>query len=203
MVFLLIGLGVILQSCARIYTSPDAGRVAGRHQVVAIIPPTVTIAPRKKVDPDAIRDLQKSESLNFQKEMYSWMLRRKMQERISVDVMDVETINAALRKAGYFDGEAMSPAEICALLNVDGIILSNYSLAKPMSEGAAVALGLLTGIWGSTNQVNITMDIFDGAGRKMIWNYNHIASGSAFTNANQLVDNLMRHASKKMPYVQS
>ena len=78
--------------------------------------------------------------------MYSWLLKRKMQNRIFVEIQDVETTNAKLRKAGYFDYNPMSPNEICEALGVDGVIISNYSLFKPMSEGTAVALGLLVGV---------------------------------------------------------
>jgi len=123
-----------------------------------------------------------------------------MQNKISVEVLDVETTNAKLRKAGYFDDIVLTPSEICDVLEVDGVLTSNYALAKPMSEGAAVALGVITGVWGTTNEVTISLDIHDRMSKKLIWNYNHQMSGSAFSSANQMVDDLMRRASKKMPY---
>jgi hypothetical protein len=41
---------------------------------------------------------------------------------------------------------------MCQILGVDGILTSNYSLSKPMSEGAAIALGVIAGVWGPTNE---------------------------------------------------
>ena len=38
---------------------------------------------------------------NFQREMYSWMLKRKMQGTISVDIQDVETTIAILSKEAF------------------------------------------------------------------------------------------------------
>ena len=105
-----------------------------------------------------------------------------------------------LRKAGYFDDNPMSPNEICEALGVDGVITSNYSLSKPMSEGGAVALGLLVGVSGSTNNTTVTLEIHDKETKKLLWNYNHKVSGSVGSSPAQLVDNLMRNASKKMPY---
>lgn len=197
---LLFAIALLTSNCAKIYYSPEAKSRASSHQIIAIAPPKVSIAAMKKVDAEAIKEQQKTESLNFQKEMYSWLLKRKMQNRIHVEILDVETTNAKLKKAGYFDETPMSPSEICEVLGVDGLITSNYSLTKPMSEGAAVALGLLVGVWGSTNNTTVSLEIHDKETKKLLWNYNHKVSGSVGSSPAQLVDNLMRNASKKMPY---
>lgn len=199
MVFLAI-MTISLSSCAKIYYSPEAKTRAGSHKLIAIAPPKVSIAAQKKVDPEAIKEQQKTESTNFQQEMYSWLLKRKMQSRIFVEIQDVATTNAKLKKAGYFDDTPLSPTEICQALGVDGIITSNYSLTKPMSEGGAVALGLLVGFWGSTNTTTVSLEIHDKETQKLLWNYNHKVSGSIGSTPAQLVDNLMRNASKNMPY---
>lgn len=198
-VFLAI-ISMSLSSCAKIYYSPEAKTRASSHKLIAIAPPKVSIAAQKKVDPEAIKEQQKTESTNFQQEMYSWLLKRKMQNRIFVEIQDVATTNAKLKKAGYFDDTPMSPAEISEVLGVDGIITSNYSLTKPMSEGGAVALGLLVGFWGSTNTTTVSLEIHDKETKKSLWNYNHKVSGSIGSTPVQLVDNLMRNASKNMPY---
>jgi hypothetical protein len=196
-----VGLAVtlILTSCAKIFYSPDAFLLASSHKLIAIIPPTVSIAASKKVDAESIKEQQKTESLNFQKEMFSWMLKRKMQGSFSCEIQDIETTNAKLKKAGYPEN-AVSPGELCEILGVDGLISSNYSMSKPMSEGGAVALALLTGISSATNEVGVSMSIHDGTNKKLIWNFNHKFSGGIGSSPSSLVDQLMRNASKKMPY---
>jgi len=195
----------LLAGCVspKIYYSPEAKSITAKHQTVAVVPPKVSITGRKKDNVEALRQQEVQESVNFQKEMYSWLLRRKMQGKMFVEIQDVETTNAKLEKAGKLNDKSVTPAEMCELLGVDAIITSNYALTKPMSEGAAVALGLLVGVWGSTNQTTVTVDIHDASTKKMIWNYNHKLSGSTFSTPAQLVDALMRNASKKMPYIQS
>ncbi len=190
----------MLVSCAKVFYSPDCSAIAQSHKMVAISPPSIAITARKKVDELALKEQEKAESITFQQEMYSWMLRRKMQGKINVEIQDIETTNAKLKKAGYPD-KALSPDEICGVLGVDGLITSNYSLSKPMSEGGAVALGLITGVWGPTNEVTVAMSIHDGKTKKMIWNYNHKFSGGVGSNSAELVDGLMRNASKKLPYM--
>ena len=191
---------LFIPGCAKVYMIHDAQQLPTSHQIMAIVPHKVSIPATNKIDGEALKEQQRTESLNFQREMYSWILRRKMQNKIVVEVLDIETTNAKLRKAGYFDDVVMTPSEICDVLEVDGVLTSNYALAKPMSEGAAVALGVITGVWGPTNEVTISLDIHDRKTKKMIWNYNHQMSGSAFSSANSMVDDLMRQASKKMPY---
>lgn len=190
----------LLVGCAKIYQSPDAQVRASEHKIIAIVPPKVSIAAARKVDPLAIIEQQKTESVNFQREMYSWLLKRKMQNRIFVNLQDLQTTNAKLQRLGYFNNDMMTSEEICAALGVDGIITSNYSLSKPMSDGAAVAIGLLVGVWGATNQTAISLGIYDSQTNKMIWDFNHKVSGSLGSTPARLVDNLMRNASKKMPY---
>jgi hypothetical protein len=201
-IILLFGIAILFQSCAKIFYSPDATPLAKAQKIIAIAPPKVSIAPRKNIDGNALVEQQKTESVNFQKEMYSWMLKRKMQGSISVDVQDVETTNALLAKAGFEYAKVLTPQDMCNILGVDGLMTSNYSLAKPMSEGAAIAVGLLIGVWGATNEATVSLSIHDNSTNKMIWNFDHKLSSSLGSPAG-LVDALMRQASRKMPYFTS
>ena len=195
----LIVIAFILQSCAKIFFTPDARYLAQNQRIIAIAPPKVSIAAKKNVDGAALIEQQKTESVNFHREMYSWLLKRKMQGTISVEIQDVETTIALLTKAGITEGKLLTPDEMCKLLGVDGILTSNYSLSKPMSEGAAIAVGLLVGSMGATNEATVSLSIHDPGAKKMIWNYDHKLSSSLGTPA-RLVDDLMRQASRKMPY---
>mgnify|MGYP006294058143 CR=1 FL=1 len=154
----------------------------------------------RKVDAEAIIEQQKTESLNFQMEIYSWMLKRKMQGKITKEIQQIETTNAKLKKTGYPENP-LTTAELCEVLGVDGTMTSNFGLSKPMSDGAAIAVGLLVGAWGSTNEVRATLSINDCENKKLIWNYEHKLSGSVGSSTSRIVDQLMRQASRKMPYV--
>jgi hypothetical protein len=197
--FFLIAVTFLFQSCAKIFYSPDATPLARAQKVIAIAPPKVAIAARKNIDGTALIEQQKTESVNFQREMYSWMLKRKMQGTISVEIQDVETTNARLANAGFNNGQLLTPIEMCNILGVDGIMTSNYSLSKPMSEGAAIAFALLVGVWGATNEAAASLSIHDQSENKMIWNYDHKLSSSLGSPV-RLVDALMRQASREMPY---
>lgn len=197
----LIGLTIfLLSSCAKIFYSPDAKVLANKQQTIAIIPPKISIAASKKIDAEAMKEQQKTESLNFQNEIYSWMLKRKMQGKITKEIQEIETTNAKLKRAGYPENP-LTTVELCEVLGVDGIMTSSFGLSKPMSDGAAVALGLLIGAWGATNEVRATLSISDCENKKLIWNYEHKLSGGVGSSPSRIVDQLMRQASRKMPYV--
>lgn len=195
----LIGVALLLQGCAKIFYTPDARTLALSHKIIAIAPPKVSIPAKKNIESEALIEQQKTESTNFQREMYSWMLKRKMQGAVIVEIQDIETTNALLHQAGINEGKVLSPVEMCQVLGVDGIMTSNYALSKPMSEGTAFALAVISGVWGATNEATVSLSIHDFKAEKMIWNYDHKMSSSLGTPSG-LVDALMRQASKKMPY---
>lgn len=188
-------------SCAKVFYSADAVELAKKHQTIAIAPPTVAIAAGRRIESEAIKEQQRTSSLNFQKEIHAWMLKRKGQGRITPEIQDIETTNARLKQAGYPD-KPIAPSEMAELLGVDGVISSNFSLSKPMSEGAAIATGILlkNAYFGPTNEVVVSVSIHDKLAKKLIWNYDHKYSGSLGSTPERLVDRLMKKLSKKMPY---
>lgn len=184
----------------RIYEAPNVAAAVAAHSIIAILPPTVNIQGRKKDDPEMIRQAAAADAITFQREMYSWMLRRKQQGKIrGLEIMDPETTIVKLERAGWSpDSRTMTPGEMAEALGVDAVITSVYNTTKPMSEGAAVALGVLFGVWGTTNQTTVNLTIHDGS-QGMLWNYDWVASGT-FSSSEMLVDQLMRNASRRMPY---
>ncbi len=197
----LFGLTIVLfSSCAKIFYSPDAFTLAHNQNIIAILPPTVSIAAKRKVSVETIIEQQRTESLNFQKEMYSWMLKRKMKGSITQEIQEIETTNAKLKKVGYPENP-LTIVELCQALEVDGIMTSNYSLSKPVSEGAAVALAIAFGAFASTNQIAVSLSINDCLNKKLIWNFDHNIAGGIGSTSAMLVDAIMRQASKKMPYM--
>ena len=190
---------VTLSSCADIYFSDDAYILAENQKTFAIIPPKVSIAASKKIDAASLIEQQKTESLNFQKEMFSWFLKRKTQGTFHPEIQDIETTNALLFKAGYPE-TPLTSTEICSILHVDGYIVSNFQLSKPVSEGAAIALSLLVGVGAATNEVGVNLTINDCSKTKMIWNYSFAYQGGIGSSPNKMVNDIMRSCSKNMPY---
>lgn len=199
---LLLG-SALLSSCssAKIYSSPDAITKAAKHETIAIAPPEVSIVSSKKIDAEAMKEQQKTESINIQIQMHIWLSIKKKHGRFTVQIQDVETTNAKLKKAGYFDGTAMTPNEICATLGVDAIVTSNYILSKPIYRGAQITADLFGISTFGINNIIAVLEIHDMESKKLLWSYSDkIRDNSSYLIQDNLIDDLMRRASKKMPY---
>ena len=86
------------------------------------------------------------------------------------------------------------------ILGVDAIISGTYETNKPMSEGASVALGLLIGFWGSTNSAVVNMNVHNANDGVLLWNYNKKVRGSLGSSPEDLINKLMRKASRRLSY---
>ena len=195
----LLVISILFSSCASVYMAPNAKQQSVAHEIVAILKPNVSIKARWNDSLEAIKESQRTSATEFQQEIYSYMLFRKSKGQMFVEIQDVDETNALLNKNNV-DIRSLTSSELCKLLGVDALITSNFGLSKPMSTGGAVALGLLTGYEGSTNEVVVSMSIKDCKTKSLLWKYDHTHQGGLGSTASKLVDGLMRNASKKMPY---
>ena len=110
------------------------------------------------------------------------------------------TIRSIKAGIAYADLRTKSRKELAQLLGVDAVISSNVRMDKPMSDGAALAVGAVFGVWGSTNKANTTINIHEGSTGNLMWKYQYQAEGSVGSSPDNLVDALMRNASRNFPY---
>jgi len=193
---------IFIGGCATVYLSPDGQSLSNKHNIVAILPPSIVLKSTKGMSAETVKQQQDDEAKVFQQEVYSYMLQRKSKGQMVIDIQDVEETNVALKR-NNLDVSNMTTGELCELLEVDGILSSQFSLSKPMSGGAAVALLFLTGFGAATNEVTVSMSLKDCGQKSLIWKYDHKYSGGVLSSPASLVKTLMRDASKKMPYFKS
>ena len=194
-------------SCGpKIYKSSNFDAALARHKTVAILPAEVTMQLRpnqaKSMTPEQYQDLVMKTGYDIQDQMYSWFLRKGNKYNYTVTFQDITRTNAKLKEAGinYADLKMTDRTKLASLLGVDAVLQDRASMEKPMSEGAAVAVGVLIGSWGSTNTVKTTINIHDGKSGDLLWKYDYQAQGTVGSSATSLVDALMRNAAKKFPY---
>lgn len=204
---LLFFTSLVLASCGpKIYKSTEFDTALARHKTVAILPADVSTRLRpneaKKVTTEQLAEMNEKTGFAIQDKMYSWFLRRSDKYQYTVTFQDVTRTNALLKQAGigYNDLAAKDRTELSKLLGVDAVLQDRTSMDKPMSDGAAVAVGVIFGMWGSTNSVQTTINIHDGNTGNLLWKYDYQAQGSVGSSAENLVNALMRNASKKFPY---
>jgi hypothetical protein len=196
-----------LTACGpHIYKSQNFEGALAKHKTVAILPAEVTMLLRpnesKKMTPEQISEMAQKTGYDIQDKMQSWLLRRSDKFHYTVTFQDVTRTNARLKDAGikYADLREKDRAEIAKILGVDAVMQSRVKMDKPMSDGAALAVGLLVGAWGATNNVQTSININDGKSGDILWTYDYQAQGSVGSSSQNLVDALMRNASRKFPY---
>jgi hypothetical protein len=198
---------VLFSSCGpTIYKADEFSTVSTKHKTVAILPADINISLRpheaKKTTPEQLLKNEESTGFAMQEKLYGWFLKRKNKFHYSVNFQDVMETNSQLHKAGitYADLRSKSRRELAQLLGVDAVISSSVRMDKPMSDGAAVAVGAVFGVWGNTNKANTVINVHDGGSGELMWKYQYEASGSVGSSPDNLVDALMRNASKNFPY---
>ncbi|SRR5579871_9899 len=189
-----------------IYKSQEFDSALARHKTVAILPADVSMKLRpneaKKYTANQVLDMEQKTGYDIQDKMYSWFLRRSEKYHYTVTFQDVSRTNALLKQAGieYNDLIAKDRAELAKILGVDAVIQNRTQMDKPISTGGAIVLAAVIGFGATTNHVTTTINIHDGKSGNLLWKYDYEASGSLGSSTDNLVDALMRNASKKFPY---
>jgi len=195
-----------IEAQTKLYVHKDADTYVANTKTMAILPMKVQVKLRPKelkdFTPEQIVEMGKNEAMDIQKAMYSWFLTRKKRGTLLVDVQNPTRTNALLKKAGIdihsYDDKL--PSELGEILGVETIITGSYETDKPMSTGAAVGLAVLTGGMFATNAATMNMDFMSTADDEVVVNYLKKVKGSLGSNAEDLINVLMRKVSRRIPY---
>ncbi len=207
--FLLVSIFLInitLYSQTKLYVHPDADSYVAATKTIAILPLKVQVKLRPKELKDftqeQIIEMGKNESLDIQKGMYTWFLTRKKRGTLLVDIQNPSRTNALLKKQGI-DIHALDeylPSELGKILGVETIITGSFETSKPMSNAAGIGLAVLTGGLFATSSATMNMDFMSTSDDELVVNYLKNVKGSLGTNAQDLINILMRKVSRRIPY---
>lgn len=191
-----------------LYEHPQIDQYIAKHNKVAILPfkTSITLRPKdmKSMSNEQLKKMEEDEGLSIQNAMHSWFLKREKTGKLKVSFLDPLTTNAKLKRMGvtFENFGDYTPDELADMIEVDAIIMGSFETNKPMSEGASVALGLLVGMYGSTNKAVLNMSIYDAEEGIQVANYNKGISGSMGSSTEDLINILMRKASRRISYTE-
>lgn len=201
-------IAILAGGCASVYTSTDFSVYQYSHDVIALVPFNVSINPEKRakhVTAKDIADLEEEQSKTFQRALYSQLLNKQQRSEYTVEIQDIDETNYLLKH--HFDSKAIKPdlstitkVELCEILKVDAVISGNMTLAKPMRPFTAIASYLLLGLVGSTNQAFVNISIHEGTHGKLLWHYDHAASGGLGSSPEGVAKSLMWDIAWQFPY---
>ena len=193
-----------LASCATVYHSPQFYEMRPKHRLVALLPFDVSISSTrlpKGMTIEMLREMEKDEGYGTQSLFYARFLRRSAD--FAVSFQDVDKTNAILAQNNieFAALRTITKEDLARILGVDAVISGKIQREKPMSEAAAIAVGVLIGFWGSTNKVNVDLTIHDGASGELFWKYSHELSGGIGSSSEQLVKAFTRKIARNFPYL--
>ena len=197
----------LAQMIRSIYTHPNFDQLAKDHKVLAIIPfdATVKLRPKqmKEMSAEDVARMEEQEGESVQSALHTYFLKRQAKHEFEVSFQDIARTNALLAKNGitYETLGEYTTEDLAKILEVDGIVSGLLITDKPMSEGGALALGLLTGISAPTNSGKVAININDGKTGELLWKYEKALSRDLGSDTNQIINALMRKASRKFPYI--
>lgn len=208
--FFLIVFSLSTLAQTNLYENPDFDTIAKTHKIIAIVPfkTQVKLRPKqmKDMNDEQLNRLEKAEGEGIQGAMYSWFLKRKKRGDLeNLEIQDPRVTSVMLKKQeiSYDNIMDFTPQELAKILEVDAVISGEFETNKPMSEGAAVVLGAIFGVFGSTNSAVINMSVHNAPDGILLWNYNKKVSGSMGSSSEDLINILMRKASRRLAYTKN
>ncbi|SHG19111.1 hypothetical protein [Flagellimonas flava] len=185
-----------------IYENRRFDELSMDHEELAIIPFIANLDLKRSVNRDELRELAQKEGYAVQNALETYFSKRKKRKRFNVDFQNIEDTNAILAQNGisYDNLDIHTIKELCKILEVDGIISGNLNLNILLSEGVPTDFNLFDYFSGDANYGRIGVKVSDGDSGKLLWKYEKAITKKTGKNTTELIDKMMRLASRKFPY---
>ena len=185
-----------------IYESEKFDELSQDHSNLAIIPFLTNLELKDEISNAELKDLEEKEGYAVQDALETYFSKRKKKKKFSVEFQNIKNTNAILKQNGisYDNIDVYSVKELTQILDVDGIISGTLDLNVLLSKGVPTEFNLLDYINGDANYGRIGVKISDGISGKLLWKYEKQINKKSGKNTTDLIDLMMKLASRKFPY---
>lgn len=197
--FLMVAVGSAQKN---IYENRRFDELSEDHETLAIIPFIANLDLKRNVNRNELLDLAKKEGYAVQNALETYFSKRKKRKKFNVDFQNIEDTNAILAQNGitYENLDIHTIKQLCKILEVDGIISGNLNLNILLSKGVPTNFSLLDYFSGDANYGRIGVKVSDGGSGKLLWKYEKAITKKTGKNTTELIDRMMKLASRKFPY---
>ncbi|WP_026897590.1 hypothetical protein [Daejeonella oryzae] len=198
-----LGFSQGFEGSKQIFESPVLKTAVAQHKLVAILPYDVKITYKKQpknFNVEANREQEKTMSKSIQSSMYTFLLRKSKDYRVSFQ--DVDKTNILLKKAGMTDKmDEFTRDEIAKALGVDAVIGGKFEVEQTKSEAAALATAVLFGgLGGKTGTGSLILTLNNGSDGELLWRFFKTMDEGIMSSTDDLVERMMRKVSRNFPY---
>jgi hypothetical protein len=190
------------ESNKQIYVGGGLSELVSTAKTVAILPFKAKISYKrmpKGTTVESVKEEEKALTTTMQQGMLTYLLRKS--DDYTVKFQDVDRTNALLKKAGvYEDIDAVLADSLCKILGVDAVIKSTWTYEKTGSEAGAIVMALAVGVNKNVGSGGLTLQIYGAKDGELAWRFYKEMNESAWSNANEMMERIMRKIGRNFPF---
>ncbi len=200
--YLLLFASLTVSAQKNIYESKNFDDLSKDHKVLAILPFLTNLDLKDGISKNELKQLEEKEGYAVQNALETYFSKRKRKKKFSVEFQNTKNTNAILaqKNISYENIDVYTIKQLNEILQVDGIISGNMDLNILLSKGVPTEFSLLDYFLGDSNYGRIGIKISDGASGKLLWKYEKKINKKTGKNTNDLIDRMMKLATRKFPY---
>ncbi len=185
-----------------IYENRRFDELSENHEVLAIMPFIANLDLEREVPASELKKLAEKEGYAVQNALETYFSKRKKRKKFNVDFQNIEDTNAILSQngIGYNNLDIYTTKQLCEILKVDGIISGNLNLNILLSKGVPTDFNFFDYFSGNADYGRIGVKVSDGETGKLLWKYEKGITKKTGKNTIELIDRMMKLASRKFPY---
>ncbi|MGB5665527.1 MAG: hypothetical protein WBM53_01675 [Maribacter sp.] len=194
--------GLTLSAQKNIYESKNFDDITQDHEILAIIPFLTNLDLKDKISKYELKRMEEKEGYAVQNALETYFYKRKRKKKFSVEFQNTKNTNAILAQNNitYGNIDVYTIKQLSEILQVDGIISGNMDLNILLSKGVPTEFDFLDFLLGDANYGRIGIKISDGNSGKLLWKYEKKINKKSGKNTNDLIDRMMKLATRKFPY---
>ena len=202
LLFLLLLISISVSAQKNIYESKNFDDLSENHQVLAILPFLTNLDLKDGISKNELKQLEEKEGYAVQNALETYFSKRKRKKKFSVEFQNTKNTNAILAQNNitYKNIDVYTIKQLSVILQVDGIISGNMDLNILLSTGIPTEFSFLDYFSGDSNYGRIGIKISDGTSGKLLWKYEKKINKKTGKNTNDLIDRMMKLATRKFPY---
>ena len=200
--YLLIITSLTVSAQKNIYESKNFDDLTENHRVLAIIPFLTNLDLDDGISRNELKQLEEKEGYAVQNALETYFSKRKRKKKFSVEFQNTKNTNAILAQKNitYKNIDVYTIKQLSGILQVDGIISGNMDLNILLSKGVPTEFSFLDYFLGDSKYGRIGIKISDGTSGKLLWKYEKKINKKTGKNTNDLIDRMMKLATRNFPY---
>lgn len=202
LLYLFLIVSLTLSAQKNIYENKNFDDLTQDHKVLAIIPFLTNLDLNDELPKNELKQLEEKEGYAVQNALETYFSKRKRKKKFSVEFQNTKNTNALLAQENitYENIDVYTIKQLCGILKVDGIISGNMDLNILLSKGVPTEFSFMDFFLGDSNYGRIGIKISDGNSGKLLWKYEKKINKKTGKNTNDLIDRMMKLATRKFPY---